>query len=80
MPTGVEVRLCGSGAAAGPKKFLREKVHYRSLSSIHIDYNQPLVGGLSINATPLMWIVNLSLHGGSTAELSTDYSAQQSTP
>ena len=27
----------------------------------HIDYNQLLVGGLSMNATPLMWIVHLSL-------------------
>ena len=47
----------------GPTKVLREKVHCRSLSSIHIDYNQPLVSGLSMNATPLTRIVNLQLDG-----------------
>ena len=35
----VTLSLCGSGVRVGPTKVLREKVHYRSLSSIHIDYN-----------------------------------------
>ena len=33
-------------------KVLREKVYCRSSRSIHIDYNQPLVGGLSVNPDP----------------------------
>eukprot|EP00966_Prymnesium_polylepis_P057742 1337363-Prymnesium_polylepis.2 len=32
-------------------KVLREKVQCRSSSSIHIDYSQPLVGGLSVHST-----------------------------
>ena len=59
---------CGSGV--GPTKVLREKVHCRSLSSIHILYNQALVGSLSMNATPLTRIVDLSLVGGSTHQFS----------
>ena len=57
--------LCGSDRV-GPTKVLREKVVCRSLSSIHILYNQALVGGLSMNATPARQIVNLQLPGGST--------------
>ena len=35
-------------------------------SPTHILYNQALVGCLSMNATPTMWIVNVQLAGGST--------------
>eukprot|EP00966_Prymnesium_polylepis_P042624 990387-Prymnesium_polylepis.1 len=48
-------------------KVLRETVHIRSSSSIHIDYNQPLVGGLSVRSTPARQIYNLQLVGGSTS-------------
>eukprot|EP00966_Prymnesium_polylepis_P203423 4712797-Prymnesium_polylepis.1 len=47
-------------------KVLREKAHCRSSSSIHLYYNQPLVGGLSVHPTPARQIGNLSLAGGST--------------
>eukprot|EP00966_Prymnesium_polylepis_P228393 5286156-Prymnesium_polylepis.1 len=47
-------------------KVLREKVHCRSSSSIHIDYNQPLAGGLSVHSTPARQIHNVSLPGGSS--------------
>ena len=47
-------------------KVLREKVHCRSSSSIHIDYNQPLVGGLSVHSTPARQIAKFQLPGGST--------------
>ena len=47
-------------------KVLREKAQCRSSSSIHIDYNQPLVGGLSVHSTPARKNRNVSLHGGST--------------
>eukprot|EP00966_Prymnesium_polylepis_P122455 2830779-Prymnesium_polylepis.1 len=47
-------------------KVLREKVHCRSSSSINIDYNQPLVGGLSVRSTPARQIHNLSLPGETT--------------
>ena len=47
-------------------KVLREKVRCRSSSSIHIDYNQPLLGGLSVHYTPARQICNLQLLGGST--------------
>ena len=43
--------LCGAGV--GPTKGLSKKVHCRSLSPTHIDYNQPLVGGLSANPDPV---------------------------
>ena len=46
-------------------KVLREKVLCRSSSSIHVDYNQLLVGGLSVHSTPARQIDNLSLDGGS---------------
>ena len=45
------------------------KVLHRSLSSIHILYNQALVGGLSMNATPTKWIPNIQLNGGSSRRL-----------
>ena len=45
---------------------LSEEVHCRSLSSIHILYNQPLVDGLSVHPDPATQIVNLQLHGGSS--------------
>ena len=51
--------LCAFGVRR--TKVLREKVHCRSLSSIHIDYNQPLVGGPSVHPTPAMQIGNLQL-------------------
>ena len=50
----------------GLTKVLREKVLCRSLSSIHILYNQALVGGLSTSLDPGTRIVNLPLNGGST--------------
>ena len=56
----------------GPTKVLREKVHCRSLSSIHILYNQPLVGGLSANLDPAKWIANLQLAGGSRDDYDDD--------
>ena len=55
--------LCAFGVRR--TKVLREKVHCRSLSSIHMDYNQPLVGGPSVHPTPATQIANLSLDGGS---------------
>ena len=42
---------------------LRENVHCRSSSSIHIDYNQPLVGGLSVHSTPARQIAKFQLPG-----------------
>ena len=47
---------------------MSKKVHCRSLSSIHILYNQALVGGLSDSSDPATRIVNLSLDGGSIAK------------
>ena len=41
------------------------KVLHRSLSSIHILYNQALVGSLSMNATPTSLIYNVKMDGGS---------------
>ena len=46
-------------------KVLTEKVHSRSLSSIHILYNQALVGGLRDTFDPATRIGNVSLAGGS---------------
>ena len=54
--------LCAFGVLR--TKVLREKVHCRSLSSIHMDYNQPLVGGPSVHPTPARAIDNVSVHGG----------------
>ena len=51
--------LCAFGVRR--TKVLREKVHCRSLSSIHMDYNQPLVGGPSVHPTPARAIGNVSL-------------------
>ena len=42
------------------------KVLHRSLSSIHILYNQALVGGLSDSFDPATRIGNIQLNGGST--------------
>ena len=42
-----------------------ENLHCRSLSSIHIHYNQARVGGLSMSPDPARRIVNLQLTGGS---------------
>ena len=72
--------LCAFGVRR--TKVLREKVHCRSLSSIHMDYNQPLVGGPSVHPTPATQIGHLSLAGGSKADsqtrsrLRTDHSGQ----
>ena len=60
--------LCAFGVRR--TKVLREKVHCRSLSSIHMDYNQPLVGGPSVHPTPAMQIGNLQLTGGSIGKRS----------
>ena len=46
-------------------KVLSGKVSCRSLSSTHILYNQPSVGGLSVHPDPARQIVNLQLDGGS---------------
>ena len=54
--------LCAFGVLR--TKVLREKVHCRSLSSIHMDYNQPLVGGPSVHPTPARAIDNVSVNGG----------------
>ena len=48
-------------------KVLRERAYCRSSSFIHMDYNQPLVGGLSVHSTPARQIDNVLLPGGSTA-------------
>ena len=56
--------LCGAGV--GPTKVLSKKVHCGSLSSIHIHYNQALVGGLSDTFDPATRIHNLQPYGGST--------------
>ena len=56
-----------AGFALGQVLVLNEKVHCRSLSSIHILYNQALVGGLSNSFDPATRIVNLQLTGGSAA-------------
>ena len=45
------------------------KVLHRSLSSIHILYNQALVGGLSDSFDPATRIANFQLPGGSTVFL-----------
>ena len=56
---------CFCGVSVGPMKSLSEKVPCRSLSSIHIDYNQPIVGGLSVHSTPATLSDNVFLAGGS---------------
>ena len=56
------VRLCRVGV--GPTKVLREKVLCSPDSSTHILYNQAIVGCLSMNAAPTMWIGNVPLTGG----------------
>ena len=57
--------LCHCGVGVGPTKVLTENFHSRSLSSIHILYNQALVGGLSASPAPATQIDNLQLTGGS---------------
>ena len=52
----------------GPTKVLREKVLCRSLSSIHILYNQALVGGLSDSFDPAVRIAKFQENGGSTSK------------
>ena len=42
-------------------KVLRERVHCRSSSSTRVDYNQPLVGGLSVHSTPARQIAKFQL-------------------
>eukprot|EP00966_Prymnesium_polylepis_P289541 6687956-Prymnesium_polylepis.1 len=56
-------------------KVLRENVHCRSSSSIHIDYNQPFVGGLSVHSTPARQMVNLSLAGDFRDEIAVGQSS-----
>ena len=54
-----------SGCCGSHEGFERESPLYcRSLSSIHILYNQALVGGLSTSLDPGTRIVNLPLNGG----------------
>ena len=62
LATQATTGLCAFGVLR--TKVLREKVHCRSLSSIHMDYNQPLVGGPSVHPTPARAIDNVSVHGG----------------
>ena len=47
---------------------MSKKVHCKSLSSIHIFYNQALVGGLSDTFDPATRIGNIQLAGGSKAQ------------
>ena len=49
----------------GLTKGLSEKSLSSSLISIHILYNQALVGGLSVSYVPATRIDNIQLHGGS---------------
>jgi hypothetical protein len=49
----------------GHTKVLSKNVHCRSLSSIHILYNQALVGGLSAIFHPATRIALVQLPGGS---------------
>jgi len=63
LATQATTGLCAFGVLR--TKVLREKVHCRSLSSIHMDYNQPLVGGLSVHSTPARQIAKFQLPGGS---------------
>ena len=46
-------------------KVLIKKVQCSSLSSIHVLYNQTLVGGVSCTLTPARWIANVKVNGGS---------------
>ena len=62
--------LCAFGVRR--TKVLREKVHCRSLSSIHILYNQALVEGLSVSFDPATRIGNVQLDGGSMKWASAD--------
>ena len=55
-----------AGFALGQVKVLSRKVHCMSLSSIHILYNQAIVGGIKPLLRPARQIVNLQLDGGST--------------
>ena len=48
------------------RKGLSENVISSSLSSIHVLFNQVLVGGLSSHLTPATRIANFQLDGGST--------------
>ena len=61
----------------GPTKVLSEKPLCRSLSSIHILYNQAIVGEMGPLLASARWIANVSLPGGSTTNgfsgFSTDY-------
>ena len=53
------------GAGVGPTKVLSEKPLCRSLSSIHILYNQAIVGEMGPLLASARWIANVSLPGGS---------------
>ena len=44
---------------------MRKNVHCRSLSTIHMIYDQALVGGLSDSSDPARWSPNIQLDGGS---------------
>ena len=59
--------VCGAGV--GPTKVLSENPLCRSLSSIHILYNQAIVGEMGPRLTSARWIHNVQLHGGSTNHL-----------
>ena len=54
------------GAGVGPTKVLSEKPLCRSLSSIHILYNQAIVGEMGPLLASARQIDNVSLPGGST--------------
>ena len=56
------------GVGVGHMKGLGKKELSSPLSSTHILYNQPLVGGLSGQPTPGTRIANVSLAGGSTVQ------------
>ena len=57
--------LAFCGAGVGPTKVLSENPLCRSLSSIHILYNQAIVGEMGPLLASARWIANVQLPGGS---------------
>ena len=51
----------------GPTKVLSEKPLCRSLSSIHILYNQAIVGEMGPLLASARWIANVPLYGGTVS-------------
>ena len=61
VPPATSVR----GAGVSPTKGLSEKPLCRSLSSIHVLYNQAIVGEMGPLLASARWIGNVQLPGGS---------------